>query len=103
MDGQCNWKDIVLEAEVCLENQARGEGMLYLGQASGPWKLRYNNHTKAFRNRSQRAHCELANHVWDLKDREKKHLGYSGGWCLRKPPTARSQEDANYAQGKKLR
>ena len=71
MDGQCNWKDIVYEAEVCLENQARGEGMLYLGQASGPWKLRYNNHTKAFRNRSQRAHCELANHVWDLKDREK--------------------------------
>ena len=63
MDGQCNWKDIVYEAEVCLENQARGEGMLYLGQASGPWKLRYNNHTKAFRNRSQRAHCELANHV----------------------------------------
>ena len=45
--------------------------MLYLGQASCPWKLRYNNHIKAFRNRSQRAHCELANHVWDLKEREK--------------------------------
>ena len=73
MVGQCNWSDIIYEAEVCLDNQSRGEGMIYVGQASGSWKLRYHNHTNSFRKIELRADTDLSNYVWDLKSAGKNH------------------------------
>ena len=65
MNGNCNWTNIIYEAEVCQNNQSR------VGLASGFWKLRFNNHTESFCKIEKRIDTELSQYVWDLKSSNK--------------------------------
>ena len=47
--------------------------MLYVGQCSGSWKIRYNNHTNSFRKIELRGDTDLANYIWDLKTTGKSY------------------------------
>ena len=69
MEGNCIQFNIVYKAEVCEEGETKGQGKLYVGLASGEWKLCYNNHTKSFRERKCVGDSELGKHVWHLKDK----------------------------------
>ena len=41
----------------------------YLGASEPPFKVRYNNHTKAFRNRRYEKDTQLSKLIWELKDK----------------------------------
>ena len=68
MGGQCIQKDIVYRAEVCKFGEPRGQGKLYVGLASGLWKLRFATHKGSFNNEARKKDTELSKYIWSLKD-----------------------------------
>ena len=64
LDGQCLKSCIIYKATV---KKASGN-ISYLGASERQFKERYNNHTKAFRNRQYEKDTELSKLVWKLKD-----------------------------------
>ena len=64
LNGQCLTSCIVYKATV---KKASGD-VSYLGASERPFKERYNNHTKAFRNRQYEKDTELSKLIWKLKD-----------------------------------
>ena len=68
MEGKCVQFDVIYQAEVCKLDQAQGTGKLYVGLASGEWKLRYNNHKASFGDPTRRNDSELAGYIWQLQD-----------------------------------
>ena len=66
--GKCQVENVVYKATVSSE---RGEES-YIGLASGMFKKRYYNHTKAFENIEYITDTELSKYVWGLKKKEIK-------------------------------
>ena len=81
MDGNCNVKSIIYQAEVTSQTTRE----TYIGLCDTAFKLRYRNHTSSFRNERYRNATELSKHVWNLKD---KNIQYNIKW--RKIKQARS-------------
>ena len=75
LSGECLATDIVYKATV-VSNIGKAS---YIGLASGPFKTRYNNHTKSFRNDRYQKETELSKHIWSLK---KKKLNYTINWKI---------------------
>ena len=63
LDGKCLTENIVYKAVVSTEIESH----TYYG-SSEDFKLRYNNHTKAFRNQHYINDTELSKHIWKLKN-----------------------------------
>ena len=87
LEGQCLTSCFVYNESV---KTSSGE-MNYVGTCEGPFKQRYNNHTKSFRNRKYEKDTELSKHIWKLKDSCSE---YSIKWSI----AARA---APYASGSK--
>ena len=66
---------MVYEATV---KKASGD-VRYLGVSETPFKERYYNHTKAFRNRRYEKDTELSKLIWELKDAEEE---FSISWRI---------------------
>ena len=69
MNGKCLTKCIVYKAEVETTNGTR----TYFGASEGEFKMRYNNHTKSFRNRKYANDTELSKYIWSLKDNNEEY------------------------------
>jgi len=65
LNGECLKSSIVYKATV---KKASGD-VSYLGASEPPFKVRYNNHTKAFRNRRYEKDTQLSKLIWELKDK----------------------------------
>ena len=65
LDGNCLTKCSVYKASVI----GRNSQSEYVGTCEGPFKDRFNNHTKSFRNRKYESDTELSKLIWDLKDK----------------------------------
>ena len=65
LDGQCRTSAIVYKASVSAPTKPT---KVYYGVTEGPFKDRYNNHTKSFRHMRYSTETELSKYVWDLKD-----------------------------------
>ena len=77
MAGGCNCSDVIYEAEVCSNGERKGQGKVYVGLASGPWKKRYYNHMQSFRRVTQKNYTELSNYIWKL---QLKDMAYEIFW-----------------------
>lgn len=69
LDGKCLKGGIVYKAVVASENVSK----VYYGISETPFKTRYNNHTKAFRNKDYVKDSELSKYIWELKDQSKDY------------------------------
>ena len=69
LDGKCLTSSIVYKATI----QKASGNVSYLGVSERPFKERYNNHTKAFRNRRYEKDTELSKLIWKLKDAGEQH------------------------------
>ena len=79
LQGKCTWSNVVYKAEVVTLNKNEGQGMLYVGLASGLWKLRLANHMASFRNVSKRDETELSKFIWELQD---KAINFQIKWSI---------------------
>ena len=75
VNGDCLATCLIYKAEVSHSNTIQ----TYYGQCEGEFKLRYNNHTKSFRNVKYRNETELSKLIWKLKDESKD---YSIKWSI---------------------
>ena len=64
LDGKYLKQWLVYRAEVHYQNTVK----VYYGANDGELKLRYNNHTKSFRNIFYEHDTELWKYIWQLKD-----------------------------------
>ena len=85
LEGKCTWKNVIYQAEVFTGNQVQSQGKLYVGLASGLWKLRFANHNYSFRNFEKREDTELSKYIWELKN---KNVEYRINWKIigQEPP-----------------
>ena len=60
LDRKCIKQCLVYRAEVQSQNTVK----VYYGANDGEFKLRYNNHTKSFRNRFYEHDTELSKYIW---------------------------------------
>ena len=72
LKGDCVVQDTVYRAEVLKDGDTEGSGHLYVGMASGDFKVRHRNHTKSFRLESYEKETELSKFVWSLKRKKVK-------------------------------
>ena len=73
LHGKCLATAVVYKATVTSDNTSKS----YIGLVGGSFKLRYNNHTKSFRNKRYQHETELSKYIWDLKN---KNIDYSIYW-----------------------
>ena len=71
LGGNCILEGIVYQATVRESDTNNIE--TYIGLTADPFKARYNNHTKSFRNRIYINDSELTKHIWKLKDQNKSY------------------------------
>ena len=69
LPGNCMISNIIHKAEISQANST--EKKLYIGMTAHPFKQRYNNHTKSFRDHKYSNKTVLSNYVWGLKTKEK--------------------------------
>ena len=69
-----------------MEVQHSNTSHSYIGMCSGPFKLRYNNHTKSFRNKTYANETELSKFVWELKE---KKQDFAIEWAILKHATTK--------------
>ena len=67
MEGKCLEPSVVCHATVTETISNKSE--TYIGLTGDPFKTRYNNHTKSFRNIIYKTDTELSNHIWTLKNK----------------------------------
>ena len=65
LDGKCREESIVYKAVV----SSGGVDKKYYGICEGDFKLRYNNHTKSFRDVDYKSSTELSKYIWSLNGR----------------------------------
>ena len=68
LDGSCRKTCIVYKAAVTSEASTK----FYYGASEGEFKQRYYNHTKSFLHSEYRTETELSEHIWDLKNQNKR-------------------------------
>jgi hypothetical protein len=75
--GDCLASDIVYKATV----EADAKNVSCIGLCSGPFKRRFYNHTKSFKNTQYEKETELSKHIWKLK---KSKTVFSTKWEILK-------------------
>ena len=74
VEGKCLLEGVIYQAEV----KSREEGTkIYIGGAATKFRLRYNNHTKSFKNKEYINDTELSKYIWKLKD---NNINYDIKW-----------------------
>ena len=65
-DNKCLTPGVIYEADVITLNTS---GKFYIGLSDTPFKERYNNHKRDFRNRHYEKSTELSKYIWSLQER----------------------------------
>ena len=91
LDNKCLTPKIVYGAEVT--NNIDEETKKYIGMAETPFKDRYRNHIKDFKNKKYNKSTELSKYIWQLKDNNKVR---TVKWRIIK--TVRSNVTLNYCK-----
>ena len=73
-------ENVFYEATVTSSIPNYGE-KLYFGITEPPFKSRFNNHTKSFRNKKYSTETELSKEIWRIKER---NADYNVHWKIRK-------------------
>ena len=84
MEGNCQAHEIVYQADVTASDNSVKK---YIGLTEPPFKVRFGNHKKAFKNRAYETDSMLVRHIWQLKD---KGLTYNIKWKILKHSKAYS-------------
>ena len=71
--------NIIYKAEISQADST--EKKFYIGMTAHPFKHRYNNHTKSFRDHKYSNKTVLSNYVWGLKDEGKD---FTVNWSILK-------------------
>ena len=66
LPGNCLATNVIYKAEVTTTNDMSKKH--YIGMTAGPFKLRYNNHMKSFRDPEHAKDTVLSNYIWKLKN-----------------------------------
>ena len=80
LEGECLTENVFYEATLTSTIQNYGE-KIYFGITKPPFKDRFNNHTKSFRNRKYSKETELSKEIWRIKDR---NADYEVRWRIKK-------------------
>ena len=67
LDGKCLSSSIIYETTI---KQETGTVKKYYGLAEGPFKTRWGNHRKAFKDRRYENDTELSKYIWKIKDQQ---------------------------------
>ena len=67
MDGKCLEKNIIYQAKITEKISKKVE--TYIGRTSTTFKERYGNHKSSFKHEHLINNCELAKHIWSLKNK----------------------------------
>ena len=70
LNGHCLTECVVYKASVSTPSKPV---RCYYGLTEGPFKTRYNAHTRSFRAEQCRRDTELSKYVWELKDQNKQY------------------------------
>ena len=65
LDNKCLTPLVIYEAGVITLNTSRN---FYIGLSDTPFKERYNNHKRDFRNRRYEKSTELSKYIWSLQE-----------------------------------
>ena len=76
LNGYCLTECVLYKASVSVPNKPARH---YYGLTEGPFKPRFNGHTRSFRSESCRRETELSKYVWDLQD---QHLDNKVQWSI---------------------
>ena len=68
-NGDCQKENVAIKATVTSEQTTK----YYYGLSEPEFKLRYNNHTAFFRNKSKEKDTRLSIYIWQLKEDEKPY------------------------------
>ena len=68
LNGECLTKCVVYTAEVKVDKDSK----IYYGSCNGPFKERFNNHTKSFKNKKYCDETKLSQFIWKMKEKKKK-------------------------------
>ena len=80
LGGECLTENVFYEAALTSNIRNYGE-KIYFGITKPPFKYRFNNHNKSFRNREYANETELSKEIWRLKE---KNASFSIRWSIRK-------------------
>lgn len=72
LPGNCMTPNVIYKAEVSQPESQ--ENKLYIGMTAHPFKSRYNNHMKSFRDHKYSNETVLSSFIWKLKNEGKKFL-----------------------------
>ena len=78
LPGNCTVEDVVYNCEVVSPDRPT---KLYIGLASGQFKIRYRNHTQSFEHENKSKCTALSIYVWELK---KVNAPYTLKWSIEK-------------------
>ncbi len=70
LNGNCLTECVVYKATV---SASQTPDRHYYGLTEGPFKTRFNAHSRSFRAESCRKETELSKYIWDLKDQNKAY------------------------------
>ena len=86
--GDCNSADVVYQATVLSNSSGNPDDPVpsntpnenvYIGSATGPFKLRYRNHVKTFNSVQYEKDTELSKFIWKLKTKE---IQFTTSWTI---------------------
>ena len=80
LEGECLTKNVFYEATVTSSIRNYGE-KVYFGITEPPFKGRFNNHTKSFRNNEYSKETELSKEIWRIKE---QNSTFEVRWKIRK-------------------
>lgn len=72
LENKCLTPKIIYKAEI--SNDKDQEEKVYIGLAETPFKDRYRNHVKSFKNKKYEKETELSKYIWELKDGNKEPM-----------------------------
>ena len=72
LSGNCLASNVIYQAEVTKTDDK--DKKLYIGMVAHPFKHRFNNHTKSFRDPKYPKETALSTHIWDLKNEGKEFI-----------------------------
>ena len=69
LPGKCQTKNLIYRANITTADN--GETKHYIGMTANPFKERYRNHTKSFKDKKYANETELSKYIWDLKEKKR--------------------------------
>ena len=69
LQGKCQTKNVIFRANITTADS--GETKHYIGMTANPFKERYRNHTKSFKDKKYANETELSKYIWYIKEKKR--------------------------------